>query len=149
MYASYDQLGLVAGDDIDGLIVFDADTQGTFEAGDIVLFSLADGSPSLSGLGTAADVFKVVKPPAPDPAVPTEFADEEDLGLGAPSDDVDALDYFVCPLPNGVACGAVYGIRLHPIPAVTEWGLVVMVLLGLAAGTVMFRVKRRAVSWNA
>jgi hypothetical protein len=32
-----------------------------------------------------------------------------------------------------------------PIPAVTEWGLVVMALLGLAAGTIMFR-RTRAVA---
>jgi hypothetical protein len=29
------------------------------------------------------------------------------------------------------------------IPAVTEWGLLVMVLIGLAAGTIMFRRARR------
>ena len=29
------------------------------------------------------------------------------------------------------------------IPAVTEWGLVVMVLMGMAAGTVMFRKWRQ------
>jgi hypothetical protein len=60
-------------------------------------------------------------------------------------DDVDALDYFFCKEEDGVACAKKYGIRAEnaPIPAVTEWGLVVMVLLGLAAGTVMFRQARR------
>ena len=34
-----------------------------------------------------------------------------------------------------------------PIPAVSEWGLLVMALLGLAAGTIMFRrARRRAVT---
>ena len=137
-YASHDQLGLVVDDDIDGLIVLDANTQGTFEAGDKVLFSLAAGSPSLATIsGSTADVFVVDHGDAV-----SVFAYAADLGL-APSDELDALDYFVCKLGSGVACAARYGIRLHPIPAVTEWGLVVMALLGLVAGTILFRAKRR------
>ena len=43
-------------------------------------------------------------------------------------------------LGDGTTC-------LTDIPAVSEWGLLVMALLGLAAGTIMFRqAKRRAVS---
>jgi len=50
------QLGLVAGDDIDALVVWDRGVIGAPDAGvDLVLFSLAPGSPSLGG--SPADVF--------------------------------------------------------------------------------------------
>jgi hypothetical protein len=142
------QLGLVegeAGDDIDALIVFDAGEPGSFDAGDMVLFSLEPGSPSLATIPGASPVA-----PAADVFVfhfgdvsPSVFARAVDLGLGASPDNVDALDYVVCELESGIACAEEYGIRRTSIPAVSEWGLLIMALLGLVAGTIMFRVKRR------
>ena len=117
-------------------------TPGTFDEGDKVQFSLAPNSPSLASIpGIAADVFIVTFDGSP-----TIFAPAGDLGLGDANDNVDALDYLPCALPTNRDCALEHGIRGQPvpIPAVTEWGLVVMVLLGLAAGTIMFRAKRRA-----
>jgi hypothetical protein len=86
-------LGLVPGDDIDALIVLDRDANGVFDGQDLVLFSLTPGSPSLdvipgtSVAGRAADIF-VVRPNA----LPAVWATAGDLGLGAETDNVDALD---------------------------------------------------------
>lgn len=50
------QLGLVPGDDIDGLVVWERGAVGVATAGvDMVLFSLAPGSPSL--VGSPADIY--------------------------------------------------------------------------------------------
>jgi hypothetical protein len=148
VYASHGDLGLQQADDIDGMIVFDNfGDEWVFDIGDIVLFSLIWNSPSLNTIpgasaeGAAADVFIVTAGGSP-----TVFAPASDLGLGDENDNVDALDYLPCAEPTARDCALEYGIRGQPIPipAVTEWGLVVMVLLGLAAGTIMFRAKRRA-----
>ncbi len=96
LYASRGELGLMQADDIDAMIVFDADEDGWFGGEDLVLFSLAPGSPSLSMIpgvsaeGAAADVF-VVSPSSP----PAVFASAEELGLGAPTDNIDALDLHI------------------------------------------------------
>jgi len=56
---AYD-FGLGIGDDIDGLVVFDDDTNGVFSSGDQILLSLAPGSATLTSLGrSAADVFSI------------------------------------------------------------------------------------------
>lgn len=41
--------------------------------------------------------------------------------------------------PCGIGVGQVHGPNASPIPAVSEWGLVVMALLGLTAGTITYR----------
>lgn len=57
-WAAAGQLGLAAGDDVDGLVVWDRGQVGFAEPGiDLVLFSLAPGSPSLGLGGSAADIF--------------------------------------------------------------------------------------------
>ncbi len=57
LWAGFGALGLVAGDDIDGLVVWDRGVIGAPNPGvDLVLFSLAPGSPSL-GAGSPADVY--------------------------------------------------------------------------------------------
>jgi hypothetical protein len=92
-YATHLELGLVADDDIDAMIVFDQDMDGLFGEHDRVLFSLTRGSPSLatiegaSAVGAAADVF-FVKPGA----APRLFAPGRAFGLGLPVDDIDALE---------------------------------------------------------
>jgi len=48
-----------------------------------------------------------------------------------------------CIIPDCVCTGDCK-IATDIVPAVSEWGLVVMVLIGLAAGTVMFGRKRVA-----
>ncbi len=111
LYASHDDLGLEAGDDVDAVIVFDTDTDGDFDGADQVLFSLAPGSPSLvtiagaSATGAAADVFLA------EPGVaPTIFAPAASLGLGAVDDDIDALD--LSPCSDATGCARHHGIRL-------------------------------------
>jgi hypothetical protein len=111
LYAAYDQLQLVQEDDIDALVVFDTNENGHFDESDQVLFSLAPGSPSLATIpgasmeGAAADVF-VVSPEQP----PALFVAATDLGLGAPSDDIDALEFVFCD--DALDGAARHGIRL-------------------------------------
>ena len=98
MFATYGQLGLTQADDIDALIVFDSDQNGRYTGGDGVVFSLAPGSPSLdaipgaSPIGAAADVFIVRSGQGP-----VVLALAAWLGLGAPGDNIDALDFTLCP----------------------------------------------------
>jgi hypothetical protein len=55
IWATVAQLGLVPADDIDALVVWDRNVIGAPDPGvDLVLFSLAPGSPSLGGLSPAA-----------------------------------------------------------------------------------------------
>lgn len=107
-YASCFELGLVPLDDIDGLIVFDRDQSRHFDNQDVVLFSLAPGSPSLAlapaGSGSPTACIFVVRP---GPLVDV-FAPAFDLGVGAPGDNIDALDYAFCA--NGIDCALSYGI---------------------------------------
>mgnify|MGYP000113342116 CR=1 FL=1 len=110
LYASVSQLGLLPGDDIDGLVVFDRNVNGRFDVGDAVLFSLAPGSPSLltipgaSPAGAAADVFIVQVGEPVGVAVPAAA-----LGLGDPQDNIDALMVMACA--SGQACAQAAGIR--------------------------------------
>jgi hypothetical protein len=60
LFASAIALGLLTGDEIDGLVVFDDDDDGVFGGTDQVLFSLAAGSPTLILLGASpADVLSI------------------------------------------------------------------------------------------
>lgn len=146
VFASSSALGLTASDDIDAIIVFDTNTNGEFDGNDQVLFSLAPDSPSLntisqhSVVAAEADVFAV----SADGAGPSVFANAEHLGLGGPEDNIDALDYVVCAVggtedPNARECALQYGIRGNPVPAVSDWGLVVLTLVVLLTGALMIR----------
>lgn len=171
-YAEAEDLLLDVDDDIDGMIVFDKNDDGVFNNADEVMYSLTPASPTLWGGDGApgqydvdddgqngvddpgetgwegsddsspADVF-LVSSNSGSPSVDV-YASAAALGL-LPTDDVDALDYFICDKQNDIACANKYGIRWSPIPAVSEWGLVVMALLGLVAGTIMFRARPRGV----
>ncbi len=115
-FASPDALGLTPLDDIDGLVVFDMNDNGVFDGSDLmadqVLFSLAPGSPSLTTIpdasneGAAADIFSV-RPGMP-PTV-TVLAHAAQLGLGAISDNVDALHFLRSTTPMQSALR--HGIR--------------------------------------
>jgi hypothetical protein len=111
VYANHDELGLVAEDELDALIVIDSNENGVFDGADRVLFSLAPDSPSLetiagaSAQGAAADVFVAI--PGLPPAL---FAAAADLGLGAAADDIDALDLYGIGQPRG-SLAAQHGIR--------------------------------------
>ncbi|MHC4698682.1 MAG: hypothetical protein ACYTFA_18285 [Planctomycetota bacterium] len=167
VFASSAALGLnLPGDDIDGMIVYDTNgAVGVFDEDingkDRVLFSLTQLSPSrliiaghsLNG-GTAADVFSVSFGEAP-----TTFANADNLGLGfydggLDLDNVDALDYFACvcegedpdssicrdpPNPTDRECAMQYGVRGRAVPAMTGWGMVVFILIVVAAGIVVIR----------
>ncbi len=97
LFATYAQLGLMQADDIDALIVFDADQNGMYTSGDAVVFSLAPGSPSLdlipgaSSEGAAADVYMARAGQGP-----VVLAAASDLGLGEVNDNIDALDFTIC-----------------------------------------------------
>ena len=83
LYASAAQLGLQAGDDVDGLCLADRGGSAVYEPGtDTVLFSLTPGSPSLSPLGAGGATLL-----APGPKVAVR---PWELGLQW-TDDVDAL----------------------------------------------------------
>lgn len=96
-------LGLVETDVIDGLAVFDAGTNGAFEAGtDVIVFSLTSGSPSNSGSG--ANIFVT------DGNSIELWADYAALGLSQ-SDEVDALDVAI-PEPAALALVAFAAIPM-------------------------------------
>ena len=98
-------LGLVPGDDIDGLAVSwtGAPIPGGRVPGDVVVFSLAPGSPSNPGLGsfcfgpgsgTAGDVYADLAPfgAPPAPAIDAEMLGLDTLRTGGPgNDNLDAL----------------------------------------------------------
>jgi hypothetical protein len=86
-------------DEVDALVVFDSPVgddgdNNAFQFGglnDRILFSLAPGSPSLAGAlpGTSpADIFLVTGPAV---GAPILYADQLELGLLAPADNVTAL----------------------------------------------------------
>ncbi len=93
VFAGFEDLGLQQGDDIDALVVVDADGDHTFTPGDHVYFSLTPSSPSLglfadaSKIGAAADVFVVEAG-----GEIRVMARANELGLGAATDNVDALE---------------------------------------------------------
>lgn len=110
IYATWYELGLVQNDDIDALLVFDTNANGHFDGLDQVLFSLSPGSPSLATIqgastqGAAADVFIGTPGQLPAPFAPASF-----FGLGAPSDNIDALDLVPCS--EALDCATQFGIR--------------------------------------
>jgi hypothetical protein len=104
LYASFDQLMLDPNDDINALIIFDLDADGLYTPLDMILFSLDPESPSLATLGSAADVFI-----ARQDFYTEVFATASEFGLGAPSDNIDALDFLLTTDPIDAAL--LHGIR--------------------------------------
>lgn len=108
-YATATALGLTAEDDLDALIVIDADLDRAFGGDDTVFFSLAPGSPSLatlpgvSAVGGAADVFLAHAGFGLSIIAPASV-----LGLGSAGDNIDALEIDFCD-------GALDYARLHGI----------------------------------
>jgi hypothetical protein len=115
VYATAAALGLAAGDDIDALAVNEAaGGRGTWDPGDSIYLSLTPASPSAAGLGGPAAIVQVHS--GSGPAV---WATPGQLGLLA-TDNLDALTVYDPSVAGG-------------IPTLTEWGLIVLVLL-LAIG---------------
>jgi hypothetical protein len=211
-FASYIDLGLQQGDDIDAMIVVDANQDRLFNLGDMVLLSLAPNSPTLVLLAAGpADVFRAIPGAFPgDPGFADLFVSASESGLHPMNDNIDALDYTFCDVSE--LCAADYGIRRlkgdfdddgdvdlpdfvtfagcftgpdgsasegcapgdfdgdgdidcddwaefvlawtepgHPpsllacasaIPAASEWGLIVMTLVGMVVGTALFSRRR-------
>lgn len=109
LYASYPQLGLQQADDVDALVVFDANADGLFNGSDRVLFSLTPGAPSLAVIpgasaNGAADVFIA----APGQAAEL-FTTASSLGLAGENDDIDALEILVCS--DATVCASDHGVR--------------------------------------
>lgn len=102
VYASAASLGLLSGDDIDGMCINDFGGGPAFDPEtDTVLFSLAPGSPTLADLGaSAADVLE------PGPRVHFRAGQ---IGLRV-SDDINALKCFrkASPDVETVAVGDIY-----------------------------------------
>ena len=93
LYANAALLGLLVGDDIDAMVYFEDGTPGA-TAGDLILFSLAPGSPTLAALGSnAADILATSPTGAPGIFLPAI-----QLGLVPGDDNLNALD--VIPEPN-------------------------------------------------
>lgn len=110
VFAVCTDLGLTEWDDIDAIVVFDSNEDGVFNDSDQVLFSLTPDSLSLgtfpgSSAAPAADVLSVRPGEAP-----VVFATSTMLGLGAPTDNIDALDIYLCD--DIEDCAEDHGIRL-------------------------------------
>jgi len=146
VYATSSNLGLVASDDIDALIVFDDDADGVFDGTDTVLFSLVPDSASLSTItgasvfGSGADIFRVV--PGGDPTLYTAASHFGLADQAGTLDNIDGLDFFLCD--DALGCASQHGIRAGNIPAASTWGLVILTALVLAAGSVLARRIRTA-----
>ncbi|MFQ5413749.1 MAG: hypothetical protein ACE5E6_04745 [Phycisphaerae bacterium] len=110
VFASFTDLGLKFDDDVDALLVFDRNEDSVFNGTDVILFSLAKGSPSLttiagaSAVGAAADIF-IVEPGQ----MPSLFVSAATLGLGHVQDNIDAIELLTCT--DAVTCANLHGIR--------------------------------------
>jgi hypothetical protein len=187
-------IGLLAGDDIDALCVYDTDPTGVgapngiWDVGDSILFSVAANGPS--GLSPArVFVYSFGGPPfgvyAAAGAIgllPTDELNALDIGWSFPCEEAfqwcgdsdadgipdccdncplvpqtqdqygeltdsdgdglgDACDnYPECYNPDQDPTACETGA---PIPTVSEWGLIVMALLLLTAGTIVFSRRRK------
>ncbi len=121
-FASAQQLGLDVADEIDALIVADGNTNGVFDAGDRVWFSLTPNSPSVSlfpdiDRNPGAAVFRVTIGPLGDPVL-VLFAPGDQFGLMGQQDDIDGLELVPCGNPDApcqpVMFGLLSGLRLIP-----------------------------------
>jgi hypothetical protein len=102
VYAPPPALFLQTEDEVDALVVFDADADGVFNEGDAVLLSLRAGSISLGAgwpysIGSPADVFLVYRDA--DGSHLSVLAAADQLGLGDTFDDIDALEVILVPDP--------------------------------------------------
>ncbi|MCZ6783499.1 MAG: PEP-CTERM sorting domain-containing protein, partial [Proteobacteria bacterium] len=123
LFASAAALMLVAGDEIDALVVFDDDGDGVFSGTDQVLFSLAAGSPTLIVLGASpADVLSITFG-----GVLGVFATAAELGLD-PDDELNMLE--LVPLVGGDA-GATILVKV-PEPSTTLLLTTALLGVGLA-----------------
>ncbi len=143
LFASAPSLGLTDADDINSMIIFDSNANGQFDGNDQVIFSLGRNSPSLGTLatgmpGTPADVFTVTAGAMPNV---TLMASAAALGLAEGTDNIDALDYSPCADVD--FCAEQHGIRADEAPAVSQWGLVIIALVILCAGTVLSARRKR------
>lgn len=110
LYATFEMLGLQQADDIDAMLVLDELGDNVFSDMDVVIFSLAPGSPSLEMIpgatpgAAAADVFFAM------PWMPPEvFISAAELGMGVPGDNIDALELFYCT--DALDCVLQHSIR--------------------------------------
>lgn len=103
-------IGLLPGDDIDALCLYDADPVGILSAGDVALFSLSASSPSL--VAGANPLMPIGYPLSPGDVYITDFAAPTgapirfyaiaaSLGL-QPKDELDALDIGDCISTCGI-----------------------------------------------
>jgi hypothetical protein len=95
-YAPFAILGLAPTDDIDALCITDGGDESHFDDGDVIYFSLAKGSPSLTAPGhnwSAADIL--VKPFGA--GAPVIYMPAAALGLNPALDDLDALKCYQKP----------------------------------------------------
>lgn len=98
VFANQTVLGLLPGDDIDALAVYDVIMPGTYGMGDFIFVSLTPGSPTLAALGASPASIIEISVFAP-PYVTLNFAQ---FGLLA-SDDINAItcyDIACCILPG-------------------------------------------------
>jgi hypothetical protein len=127
VYTDRFQLGLTSADDIDALVVFDADDDGEFTAGDAIVLSLRQGSTSLNpGMlyhdgeddaflaagnpGSYNDAFYVYMDAAGMPHL-GRLATRQDLGWNGPAGDgdVDALEVIIEPVDSELCPGDLDG----------------------------------------
>jgi hypothetical protein len=107
VFAAAGQIGLTVDDDLDALALLDLNQDGTASVGDMGLFSLAPGSPTLAALGASpADLFFTSFNGAS--AVRYQAVS---LGL-LPEDNIDALEVQI-PEPATIALLALGAIALR------------------------------------
>ena len=110
-FASFGQLGLHENDDIDAMIVMDANQNREFDLGDMVLLSLAPNSPTLSLFAAGpADIFLAIPSEPPGgPGLVDMFVSAAESGMDPANDNIDALDYTFCDAAE--LCATDYAIR--------------------------------------
>jgi hypothetical protein len=108
LHLAFNQIGLQLLDDIDALVYFEDGSPGA-TAGDLILFSLAPGSPTL-GMGfTTADIL-ATSPGALNPWLHLPAAQ---LGLLPTDDNLDALDVIPEPAAWWMPGTALLGLALR------------------------------------
>ena len=90
LYVGPNLIGLLPGDDIDGLIIFENGDNAFTSGADQLIFSLAPGSPSLDGNWGSGDLFTSVGFGSFQP-----FCTASNLGL-AETDNLNMLDFVPC-----------------------------------------------------